>query len=59
MSRAPDDSLLQRFAAALGPGESIAVMRAVAWAMVCAAGLIIFKLAVPLCATAAAILRGA
>lgn len=59
MSRAHDDGLLQRFAAALGPGESTAVMRAVGWAMVCAAGLIIFKLALPLCATAAAMLRGA
>ncbi|WP_416463608.1 hypothetical protein [Sphingomonas sp. VDB2] len=59
MRRAPEHSLLRRFAAALGPGESIAVMRGVALAMICAAGLIVFKLASPLSVTAATILQGA
>lgn len=52
MKRAGDEGLLRRFANALGPGEPAAVMRAVIWAMICAGGLIIFKLAALLWAVA-------
>lgn len=59
MSRVPRESLLRRFAAALGPGESLAVMQAVAWALFCSGALILFKLASSLGATAAALFQGA
>lgn len=52
MNRPTGNGLLRRFAIALGPGEPIAVMRAVIWAMICAAGVITVKLAALLCAAA-------
>lgn len=52
MKRPTGNGLLRRFAIALGPGEPAAIMRAVTWAMICAAGLITVKLAALLCAAA-------